>query len=99
MKDGSDWENLERELFESAYEQWRDGARAGSYRLRADRIASLILHSDMPRIDIEIEIASFRRMVVEEFPEREELFDAVYVGRFKRMWEQFRPDEEPLSPG
>ena len=98
MKDGFDWDAIERELFESADERWLDSERAAGYRRRADRIASLILHSDMPPIDIEIEIRSFRGAVLEEFPDRVELFEAVYMGRFRRMWEQFRSDERPLFP-
>jgi hypothetical protein len=98
MKDRFDWEAIERELFESAEELWHDRVRAASFRRMADRIASLILYSDMPPIDIEIEIRSFRAAVLEDFPDRRELFEAIYVGRFKRMWEQFRPDERPLFP-
>jgi hypothetical protein len=98
MKDGFDWDSIERELFESADERWHDSVRATTYRRRADRIASLILHSDMPPIDIEIEIRSFRAAVLEEFPDRVELFEAIYMSRFRRMWEQFRPDERPLFP-
>ncbi len=98
MKDDLDWEGIERELFESADEKWRDSDRAASYRRTADRIASLILHSDMPPLDIEIEIRSFRTAVLKEFPERGELFEAIYTSRFKRMWEQFRPEERPLFP-
>ncbi|MCK4349634.1 MAG: hypothetical protein KAX13_02185, partial [Candidatus Krumholzibacteria bacterium] len=48
MKDGFDWDSIERELFESADERWLDSVRAAKCRRRADRIASLILHSDMP---------------------------------------------------
>jgi hypothetical protein len=84
MKDRFDWEAIERELFESAEELWHDRVRAASFRRMADRIA--------------IEIRSFRAAVLEDFPDRRELFEAIYVGRFKRMWEQFRPDERPLFP-
>jgi hypothetical protein len=98
MKDNIDWDSIERELFRSADAKMIDSARAESIRRRADRIASLILHSDMPRIDIQIEIRSFRDEVLEEFPERGELFEAIYTSRFKRMWEQFRPGERSLFP-
>ena len=98
VEEDLDWEGIERELFESAEERWIDESRAASYRRAADRIASLILHSDMPPIDIEIEIQSFRASVLEDFPDRQELFEAIYVSRFKRMWEQFRRDERPLFP-
>jgi DNA-directed RNA polymerase subunit RPC12/RpoP len=87
---------IEREIFESAGIRFADGRRAEAFRLSADRIVSLILHSDMPRIDIEIEIGSFRDDVLAEFPDRGELFDAIYLKRFERIWNQFRPGEGGL---
>ena len=89
------WED-EREIFESAAERFADGRRAEAFRRSADRIANLILHSDMPKIDLEIEIESFREEVLAEFPDREELFEAIYTSRFKRLWEQFRCGEGEL---
>jgi len=50
----------------------------------------------MPAIDIEIRIESFRAEVLSEFPDGGELFDAIYLSRFKRLWSQFRSDEEGL---
>lgn len=85
-----------RDIFESAGRRFADGRRAEAFRLSADRISSLILHSDMPRIDIEIEIESFRRDVLEEFPDKGELFDAIYLKRFERLWSQFRQGEGGL---
>ena len=87
---------IEREIFESAERRFADGRRADAFRRSADRIASLILHSDMPRVDIEIKIRSFRQEVLAEFPDRGELFDAIYLARFKRFWSQFRPGEGSL---
>ena len=89
------WED-EREIFDSAAERFADGGRAEAFRLSADRIATLILHSDMPRIDVEIQIESFREEVLAEFPDRGELFEAIYLARFKRLWEQFRSGEGEL---
>jgi hypothetical protein len=86
-----DWNELERELFESAGVEL-DRRRARGIRAEADRIVSMILRPDMPRVDIEIAIRSFRRRVLEEFPGREELFDAIYASRFRRVWDQFRKD-------
>lgn len=92
---GNPWED-EREIFESAAERFADGRRAEALRRSSDRIVSLILHSDMPRIDVEIEIESFREEVLAEFPDREELFDAIYLARFERIWSQFRRGEGNL---
>ena len=63
----------------------------------ADRISSMILYSDLPRVDIEIAIRNFRREVLSLFPEKEELFDNLYLSRFKRLWSQFRSGEGELE--
>lgn len=57
---------------------------------RADRICALIVGSDYPDVDIEIEIRGLRRWCAERLPDRAELFDLVYGGRFDRLREQFR---------
>ncbi len=55
---------------------------------RADRITSLLLYSDLPRIDIDIEIEKLRDLCGERFPDRMDLFDMVYVSRWRRLREQ-----------
>ena len=90
-----DWKTLERELFESAGVEL-DRRRARGIRIEADRIVSMILQPDMPRVDIEIAVRTFRSSVLEEFPGREELFDALYLSRFRRIWDQFRKSGEVL---
>jgi hypothetical protein len=62
---------------------------AEELRRGADRIACMILHGDLPDIDIEIEIANLRRRCAELLPDRVDLFDRVYVSRFRRLREQF----------
>jgi hypothetical protein len=57
---------------------------------RADRIASLIVASDYPDVDIDIEIRNLRRWCEEQLPDRLELFTLVYESRFRRLREQFR---------
>ncbi len=57
---------------------------------RADRIAFLIVATDYPDIDIEIEIRNLRRWCAENLPDRLELFEMVYASRFSRLWQQFR---------
>ena len=96
-----DWEALEREVFHAAdmRERSYDRERAAVYRREADRIVSLILYSDMPRVDIEIAVRAFRRRVLAVFPEKEELFTALYLGRFRRIWRQFRQEGGELLAG
>jgi len=95
------WDELEREIFGAvnARERSRDYEQAEEIRRRADHISSLILHSDLPRIDIEIEIKKFRTYVLEIFPEKEELLNSVYLKRFRRLWNEFRNADDPLFGG
>jgi len=67
-------------------------ARQKMKRLRraADRVCSLILISDYPEIDIEIEKARVRELAEELFPDRMDLYEMIYESRFRRLWEQFR---------
>ncbi len=56
----------------------------------ADRISSLIVGSDYPMIDIEIEKQKFREKISELFPDKIDLYDLIYEPRFRRLKEQFR---------
>ncbi len=60
----------------------------------ADRVCSLILSSDLPAIDIEIEKNKVRERCLELYPNREELYEMIYESRFQRLWDQFRTEEE-----
>jgi hypothetical protein len=68
-----------------------DDPLARTLQRRADRICSLIVASDYPEVDIDIEILSLRRWCEENLPDRRDLFELVYAGRFRRLREQFRP--------
>jgi len=66
----------------------------------AERIVTLILHTNMPRVDIEIQIENFREECLRRFPGRESLFEMVYAARFRRIWQQWsdeRPGEDAIS--
>ncbi len=63
----------------------------------ADRIAVLILSTDLPQIDIVIQVERLRELCAELFPGRDELFEMIYSSRFERLREQFgedRPDDD-----
>ena len=63
----------------------------------ADRISVLILSTDLPQVDIVIQVEKLRELCEELFPGREDLFDMIYASRFERLWEQFGEDrQEPL---
>jgi hypothetical protein len=92
------WEAFEKEIFEAVDANPRriDAARVTEIREMADRISALIKQSDLPRVDIEIEVRNFREYVLAHFPEKEELFKAIYINRFRRLWEEHRKGEGPL---
>jgi len=56
----------------------------------ADWVCVLILSSDLPAIDIEIEKDKVRQRCLELYPGRERLYEMIYESRFDRLWEQFR---------
>ncbi len=62
----------------------------------ADRVCVLILSSDLPAIDIEIEKGKVRERCLELWPDREDLFDMIYEARFQRLWDQFRSESEDV---
>jgi hypothetical protein len=64
--------------------------KAREIRIMADRIASLIVGSDYPLIDIEIEKRKLREKIEELFPDKADLYDLIYEPRFRRLIEQFR---------
>lgn len=70
----------------------REGMR--DIQRMADRVCVLILSSDLPAIDIEIEKNKVRKRCLELFPDREELYDMIYESRFERLWDQFREEQE-----
>ena len=51
----------------------------------ADRVCTLILSSDLPIIDIEIEKNKVRERCLELYPDREQLYDMIYTSRFSRI--------------
>lgn len=86
-------------IFFEPDERWDDSAEAGielAERLarQAWRISNLVLHSDLPWIDIELEINAMRILVEMEDPDHQELFEHLYVARFVRLREQWRQDLE-----
>ena len=97
-----DWQSFEKEIFGAvnARERVLDRVKAEEIRGMADKVVALIKQSDLPRVDIEIEIRKFREFVLEHFPEKEGLFKAIYINRFRRLWDEYRKGEGPLfGPG
>jgi len=63
---------------------------AEDLKRKADRICSLIVASDYPDVDIDIEIRNLRGWCAKHLPECGDLFELVYMNRFRRLREQFR---------
>jgi hypothetical protein len=59
-------------------------------RKRADKIAYLIVSTDYPKIDIEIEKIKFQDAIIKLFPDKIHLYELIYEPRFRRLEEQFR---------
>lgn len=56
----------------------------------ADRISFLIVNTDYPGLDIEVEKKKLREKTERLFPDKIHLYDLIYETRFKRLHEQFR---------
>jgi hypothetical protein len=64
--------------------------RMMEFQRMADHVCSLILISDYPEIDIEIEKSKVRERCEELYPNSMELYEMIYESRFNRLQEQFR---------
>jgi hypothetical protein len=56
----------------------------------ADDVARLIVDTDLPWIDIALQIEALRTQAEHLFPLKMELFNLIYVNRFHRLWQQWR---------
>ncbi len=77
-------------------ERSKDEERYRQLQQQADRISMLIVAGDYPAVDVAIAAGRLRDYVEEHFPDRLGLFEVIYVSRFRRLWEQFRSEDEPL---
>lgn len=68
----------------------REEAALQELRRLTDHISFLIVATDTPRVDVDIERANVRRRCAELFPDKMHVFDLVYESRFQRLWDQFR---------
>lgn len=85
-------DNLEEEL--SQYEREIEEEKLLKIKIESERIASLILNFDYPKIDIEIERTKFKELIKELFPQKVYLYELIFEPRFNRLWEQFRANPE-----
>jgi hypothetical protein len=57
---------------------------------RADRLCFLIVATDIPERDVNIERLFLRTEAARLFPEKLSFYDMLYESRFRRLWQQFR---------
>jgi len=60
----------------------------------ADEICALIIHTEMPEVDIAIMRNRLRERCEELFPDRLDLFEMIYESRFDRLLEQYAKQHE-----
>jgi len=66
--------------------------RVRQLQAQADHICEMIVASDVPEIDIEIQQARLRDTILKLFPDKQALYHLLYESRFRRLWQQFRQD-------
>ena len=67
-----------------------------AFQRQADEVSHLILNTDLPRVDVLLRIESLQEEARRRFPRKMDLFDRLYLSRFRRLWSQWRPDEPDL---
>ncbi len=77
---------LNEETIAKFIEDWK----IREIKAMADRIAFLIVSTDYPMIDIEIEKQKLKERISELFPDKIYLYDLIYESRFNRLKNQFR---------
>jgi len=70
----------------------REEAAYRELQRAADRVSFLIVATDYPRIDVEIERRNLRELCRRLFPDKLDLFEIIYEARFRRLWDQFRSE-------
>ena len=61
------------------------------FQRRVDRLCFLIVATEYPERDINIERLYLRTEAARLFPDKFHLYDMIYESRFRRLCEQFRP--------
>ena len=86
-------ESLEQALKEIREE---NAQKAEELKRMVERVCALIVSTDIPEVDIEIEKEKVRERPSRLFPDRMNLYEMIYESRFKRLWEQFRSPKKEI---
>lgn len=74
--------------------------RARRARMIVDFTANVIMQSGMRRSEAEALVQAARAAVLELFPGREQTYELLYAGRFRRLLDEFtRPDPPDSGAG
>lgn len=74
--------------------------RARRARMIVDFTANVIMQSGMRRSEAEALVQAARAAVLELFPGREQTYELLYAGRFRRLLDEFtRPDPPDSGSG
>jgi hypothetical protein len=71
-------------------EVWAEERRIRELGRAADLLCFLIVATDTPRVDVDIQRSNLRRRCQTLFPDKMDLYEMIYESRFRRLWEQFR---------
>ena len=61
-----------------------------AFQAEADAVAVQIVNTDLPWVDVAIQVNQLRAHAADLFPGRGALFEMIYASRFVRLWEQWR---------
>jgi hypothetical protein len=64
-----------------------------NFQRHVDRLCFLIVATDCPEREIDVERLHLRVQAASLFPEKIQLYDMIYESRFRRLREQFRGRE------
>ena len=73
----------------------RETAFLRAFQRKADAVGRLILATDLPWVDIAIQVEALRRDVARWYPQKLSLFAMIYDSRFRRLWRQWRKAGTP----
>ena len=79
------------------FESEEERKKANVIQRDAEMICHMILDESCPEVDIEIAKNILKDKVLKLFPDKISTYEMIYESRFKRLWEQFRP-ENPEAP-
>jgi nucleoside-triphosphatase len=82
--------HVTEELTHRLHALCEEDERVRALQEQADRICALIVSSDVPDIDIEIQQARLRETIARQFPDKVGLYHLLFESRFRRLWQQFR---------